>query len=555
MGRNFTGWLELKMPAELKAGTTIKLEYADMPPTERRVATANQRDEYIARDGAGQAFRSRFNYHGFRYVRVSGLSQAPSAGDAKGYMIRTAYERASTFQSSNALFNRIYELVTWTYEALTLGGYVVDCPTRERLGYGGDAGTSIETGMFNFDAGGLYNRWSINWRDAQDPKNGDVPYTAPTYPDRGGGGPMWSGFAITLPWHLYIQYSDRRILETSYPSVSKLLEFWQTKTEGNLLQPYVSWGISMPQWNYLGDWVTPRRQQRGGPRDQVASKFINNCYYLYNLQLAVKMANLLGRKQDADAWSERASQLSRTLHEQFYNAAEKTYATGEQPYLAFPLFTGVTPEGLRNDVRQKLEHMIRVENKGHLDGGMHGTYFLLKQLQQDHRDDLIFEMTNKTTFPSWGYMLEQGATTAWESWSGGGSRIHDTLISIGAWFIQGVGGIQIDEQSPGFRHFLLKPAVTGDLRSAQTSYRSIRGRIVSNWRVEGGDLAVDVTIPPGATATLWLPATNPESVTEGGKGASEAEAVRFQKMEGGRAVYALESGSYRFVSKGAGRGE
>ena len=113
--------------------------------------------------------------------------------------MRTSYGRAGEFESSDDLMNRIYRLVTWTYECLTLNGYIVDCPTRERLGYGGDAGTSIETGLFNFDTGGLYSRWAANWRDAQDPQTGDLPYTAPHYPDQGGGGPMWSGFVVTIP--------------------------------------------------------------------------------------------------------------------------------------------------------------------------------------------------------------------------------------------------------------------------------------------------------------------------------------------------------------------
>ena len=123
--------------------------------------------------------------------------------------IHTAYERAGEFNSSNELLNQIYAMVTRTYESLTLGGYVVDCPTRERLGYGGDAGTSIETGMLNFSAGGLYSRWLANWRDAQDP-TGSLPHTAPNYQDQGGGGPMWGGMVVTLPWQMYLQYGDRR---------------------------------------------------------------------------------------------------------------------------------------------------------------------------------------------------------------------------------------------------------------------------------------------------------------------------------------------------------
>jgi alpha-L-rhamnosidase len=119
--------------------------------------TFNQRDEVVG-NGDPVTFRSRFNYHGFRYVHVTGVNSAPAVSDVTGYLIRTAYHRAGEFTSFNQLLNQIYQMVTRTYEDLTLGGYVVDCPTRERLGYGGDAGTSFETGMFNFSSGGLYTQ-------------------------------------------------------------------------------------------------------------------------------------------------------------------------------------------------------------------------------------------------------------------------------------------------------------------------------------------------------------------------------------------------------------
>src|SRR5690242_14802537 len=139
MGRNFVGWFELKLPADTTDGRQIRLEYADHTPAPNRFMTFNQRDEYVTSAARGQVIRERFNYHGFRYVQISGLAQKPELSDIKGYMIRTAYQPAGSFESSNDLLNRIYRTTTWTYENLTLGGYVVDCPTRERLGYGGDA--------------------------------------------------------------------------------------------------------------------------------------------------------------------------------------------------------------------------------------------------------------------------------------------------------------------------------------------------------------------------------------------------------------------------------
>ena len=502
MGKNYVGWLELNLPADTAAGANIKIEYADWTPTSGRWATFNQRDEYVTRAGA-QTIRSRFNYHGFRYAHVTGLRIAPSGDDVKGSAIRTGYDRASEFESSSDYLNRLYRTVTWTWECLSLGGYVVDCPTRERLGYGGDSGTSIETGLINYDSGGLYNRWSDIWRDAQDPTTGDLPYTAPNYPDQGGGGPMWSGFMVTMPWQVYQQYGDRRVLEKNYPAIRKWLAFADSKTVNHILEPYVSIGIRMRQWNYLGDWVTPRREGvTDAAREPAGARFINNCHYLYTLQLASKIAAILGESQDAAMYRERAATLSRVLQEKFYDAAKGLYATGEQPYLALPLLLHVTPPELHDSVMKTLEQTILAKNRGHIDAGMHGTYFLLKELMAEDRNDLIFTMASQTTYPGWGDMLRQGATTIWEDWSGG-SHIHDCLISIGTWFVEGIGGIHMDESAPGFRHFAIKPGVVGDLTFAHARYRSIHGWIASDWRIENGVLHLEVTVPPGTTATVY----------------------------------------------------
>jgi alpha-L-rhamnosidase len=538
MGRNFTGWLEIKLPPTPR-GSLVKLEYSDqMEPDKpapgaapepdhmdagRRSAPAptnaspgrgrggnptvfpntfNQRDEIVG-NGEALTFRSRFNYHGFRFVRIIGLERAPEVSNATGYPIRTAYDRAGEFTSSNDLLNRIYQMVTRTYEALTLGGYVVDCPTRERLGYGGDAGTSMETGMFNFSVGGLYSRWLSNWRDAQD-ASGSLPHTAPNYPNQGGGGPMWGGMVVTLPWQMYLQYGDRGVLEANYPMMRKWLGYLAQESADSLLVNHTSHAMSIEVWNFLGDWLTPKGSFRGTSPDPRPAQLINSAHYLYQLQLAAKIAAVLGKDSDSAAYAAQAADVAKAIQQRFYNAADHSYGNGDAIQEAFPLLTGAVPAELRAGVIGRLENTIRVENNGHLDTGMHGTYFLLKYLMEAGRNDLIFGMTNTTEYPGWGYMLANGATTSWEGWTGQ-SHIHDTLLSIGAWFTEGVAGIQSDGTSPGFRHFVIRPAVVGDLTFARARYRSIHGDIVSDWRIEKGAFRLNVTLPPGTTATVFLP--------------------------------------------------
>ncbi len=527
MGRNFTGWLEISLPPVPK-GSTVLLEYSDqMEPDKPAPGTAaapaaapakpgrggnptvfpftfNQRDEVVGSGGA-VTFRSRFNYHGFRYVRVVGLEAAPAASAVRGYLIRTAYGRAGEFTSSNQLLNRIYEMVTRTYEALSLGGYVVDCPTRERLGYGGDGGTSMEVGMFNFATGGLYNSWLANWRDSQEPVTGSLPHTAPHYPDRGGGGPMWGGFVVTLPWQMYLQYGDREVLETNYPMIRKWLGYLDSQASGDLLLDHKSHAMSMQTWNFLGDWLTPKGSFRGASPPAQA---INSVHYVHQLQLASRIARVLGKEVEAAAYDARAAAVSRAIHQRFYNPADHSYTNGDSVQLAFPLHTGVVPPELRKAVMDRLEHTITIRNRGHVDTGMHGTYFVIKYLTEADRSDLVFEMANKMDYPGWGYMLANGATTAWESWTGQ-SHIHNTLLSIGLWFTEGIAGIRSDERGPGFKRFVIKPAVVGDLTFARARYRSIQGEIVSDWRIENGTFRLSVTVPPGTAATVHVPGSGP----------------------------------------------
>lgn len=493
-------------------------------------------------------FCSRFNYHAFSLVRITGLSRPPTLEDARGFLIHTAYTPVADFACSSELLNRIYQTVTWTYRCLTMGGYVVDCPHRERLGYGGDAGTSLETGMFSFATGALYSKWTADWRAAQDPKTGDLPYTAPNYQDQGGGGPMWSGFIVTLPWQLYLQYGDRRILEVSYPSIQKWLAFAESKTVDHVLEFYQSYGMRMREWNFLGDWVSPRHsaQEQDPARGALTAPFINNCHYLYTLQLAAKMAAALGKTDDAALFEKKAAAVRHALHARFYEPSTHGYAGGAQPYLAFPLLVDIVPADLRSAVAKNLEQTILVKNSGHIDAGMHGLYFLLKYLMEQDRNDLIYQMVSKRDYPSWGYMLDHGATTIWEDWAGSMSHIHDTLISVGSWFIQGIGGIRIDEKSPGFRHFFIKPGIVGDLTFARARYRSPYGTITSNWRLQNGTLHLDVTVPPGTTATVYLPTDNPGAVTEGQHPAAQSPGVRAVGAEKGKALFEVDSGEYAF---------
>lgn len=177
-----------------------------------------------------------------------------------------------------------------------------------------------------------------------------------------------------------------------------------------------------------------------------------------------------------------------------------------------------------------------------------GTYFLIEYLRGIGRDDLLFTIISRNTFPGWGFMLAEGATTFWEQWNGYYSHIHSCFASPGGWFYQSLAGIQTGPAAPGFKHSLIKPALVGDVTWVKAHHDSIHGRIVSNWRRAGDQLTMDVTIPANTTATVFVPAKTAASVTESGGAAAAAPGVKFLSFNSGVAAYEVGGGNYRFQS-------
>jgi alpha-L-rhamnosidase len=220
----------------------------------------------------------------------------------------------------------------------------------------------------------------------------------------------------------------------------------------------------------------------------------------------------------------------------------------EQAYKCFPLLVDVVPPPEKSNVLAKLESGILVQCRGHLDSGMLGTYFLIEYLSTIRRDDLLFTMVNQKTYPGWGFMVDQGATTMWEQWNGYSSQIHSCFTSAAGWFHTGLAGIRPDPAAPGFKRIVIRPAVVGDLTWVKSSYRSIHGLIVCNWARKDGAFTLDVTIPANTTATVYVPSRRAQSVTEGGRPADAAEGVKYLRTEDGCSVFVVGGGKYSFAS-------
>jgi alpha-L-rhamnosidase len=499
-----------------------------------------QLSEFVSTGKPGEVFEHKFNYAGFRYVLVEGLPVAPKKEDAVAMLVESDLEPVGAFECSNELFNRISRVNQWTQRSLNLGGYFVDCPHRERLGYG-DGQVAAEGFMMSFGSYGFYRKWLTDWRIRQD-ADGSMPHVAPF--GKGGGGPGWPGLLSAITWRHYLYYGDKRVLEENYDAIRRFVDNLETRSKDGVLRAYGG------QWGFIGDWVPPERgMDTNNWPSRPAAELFNNCYRIQQLETLKNIASVLGKKDEVERCEARMATARAAVHAAFFDKAAGNYGIDEQAYYVMPLLAGVAPESERPALLQKLEKNILEKNKGHLDTGMLGTYFMMEYLRAIGRNDLVFTMFNQTAYPGWGYMLEQGATTLWEQWNGFWSHIHSCFTSPDNWFYQGLAGIQTDPAAPGFKNTIIKPSIFGDVSWVKSHHESPYGRIVSNWKREGKKLTMDVTIPPNSTGTIFVPAKDAAGVTESGKPAGEAVDVKFLRMENNAAVYAVGLGNYQFQSQ------
>lgn len=554
-GKNLTGRLRMKVAGP--AGTEIRFVYYASHTGDPRKLDENfrQSDRYVCCGGSDEEFSSQFNWRAFRFVEVTGLGRRPSDCDAVAELIATDLPRSGTFECSDAVLNRLHALVVHTHRCVTLGGIQVDCPHRERLGYGAEGQGALAQAVYNFDAAAFYAKWARDFRDGQDPDSGLVYYTAP-FRIHSGGGPAWSGACIVYPWNVYLFYGDKRVLAEGYPAMRRWLAWLDAHSTDGLLRPY---GLpTMNIWQYLGDWASPRRPDDTLPCNghwtrPEENRVFNDLHHYLQVTLTARIADVLGLADDARSYREKAAAIKQAIHRAYFDPQTARYTQGEQQqtYLAFPLLLDIVPAEHRDRVLGNLVDDIVRKRDGHLDFGVLGGVYTLASLVREGRSDLIYGMVTQPAWPSYRYMMDQGATTLWEHWRPGDSSIHNSFLAIGGWFYCGLAGISPDPDAPGFRHVILRPQPVAGVTWAKATYASMYGTIESRWQVEGGQFKLEVAVPPGSTATVYVPAPNLESVTENGKPAAKAGGVQPGGMEAGRAVFQLQSGRYTFVSAAA----
>ncbi|HTN68432.1 MAG TPA: family 78 glycoside hydrolase catalytic domain [Dysgonamonadaceae bacterium] len=496
MGKNLAGWFEITFTG-LSESQEVVMEYSDHLDDEGQIVNQGQKDYYIASGSGQEVFNNKFNYHGFRYVKISNLDKSPELSSMKAHLIHTDFESTSHFECSDPELNRIHDMIFYTMRCLSLGGYLVDCPQIERLGYGGDGNASTITAQTMFNMAPLYNNWLQAWSDVIR-EDGSMPHTAPN-PYRAGGGPYWCGFIISASWNTYQNYGDVEILEKYYPVMQKWLEYVEKYTVDGLLKrwpdtDYRSW--------YLGDWATPEGIDQ---TNEKSVDLVNNCYISVCFDQMSKIAQVLGKTESSQEYLKRKDELNKIIHETFFDESNVLYGTGSQIDFVFPMLAGVVPANLINDVTNALILQTEEDFHGHLATGLVGVPVIMEWAAKTNKPDFIYSMLKKKTYPGYLYMLENGATTTWEHWNGERSRIHNCYNGVGQWFYQAVGGIRAIDGEVAYREFLIHPQIPEGITWAKTQFNSPRGIIAVNWNLSADNIEMEIEVPVGSTAKLCRP--------------------------------------------------
>ena len=540
MGQMFSGWAKLTVRGP--AGATVTMRYSERLGAGGDIDTSNmdksiksgsfQTDMYILKGQGLEEYEPSFTYHGFQFVQVSGFPGKPTLSSLLGRVAHTALGRQGEFACSNDLLNRIQRLVLWSTRC-NYHGIPTDCPHREKNGWTGDAMLSAEQALYNFDAASSYTKWMEDFRDEQRP-SGQLPGIVPTggWGYNWGSGPAWDSTYTHIPWYLYRYRGDLRILARHYAGMKRYLEFMTTMATGHI----VSFG--------LGDWCPPRARQSTMTPVAVTS----TGYYYANARILANAAKLLGKSADAGKFERLARQIKKAFIARFYNKKTGTITGEQQTSLACALYQGLLDPPEAQKTLAALEAEIKKRDY-HIDCGILGAKYVMHALHDHGRDDLACAIATRKGYPGWEHWIASGATTLWETWEGEHSRIHHMFSDIGAWFYRALAGIDLFPDQPGFKRFIVRPSVAGDITWARAAHCCPYGWIRNEWRRTGKKFMMNVTIPPNTTAEVHLPAKDAAAATESGRPAGKAPAVRFLRMENNRAVFDVGSGRYRFASR------
>ncbi len=493
-------------------------------------------NSYICSGRVLESYAPRFNWFVFSGVELSNWPGELRPDQITAEVVHTQIEKSAVFETSNQLFNDINRIWRRSQTDNMHGGIASDCPHRERNAYTGDGQVACTTVMHNYDARSFYHKWIQDILGAQNPKTGYVPNGAPWEPGCGGG-VAWGAAMCIIPWEFYLHYGALDILQDNCEGMKGYVRYMQkwVDEDGIMFSQILDKKKGTPlKWFNLGDWSMPGKG--------VPDNLVHTFYFWRCADITAKAARRIGHDEEAEVYADLAEKTRQAFQKRFYQKDKGSYGTGGANIFALEM--GV-PRWQQESVISALKANIKA-NKGHLDTGIFGTQFFFEVLTKNGLHDLAYNAMNKRTQPSFGFWLEQGATTTREDWDSTGSHNHPMFGGALTWFYRSLAGMNADPEHPGYEHVIFKPHPVKDLSYVKYVNNTVRGKAGVVWRQKNGEFTMRVIVPVGSTATVYVPAQDQKQVYEGGVIASKAREVRFLRQEGDYAMYKVSSGSYVF---------
>ncbi|WP_405709852.1 MULTISPECIES: family 78 glycoside hydrolase catalytic domain [unclassified Streptomyces] len=550
-GQNLAGRVRLTV-RRLAAGARVVIRHAEVLDGSRRLYTANLRTaaatDVLVGDGREYiVFEPRFTYHGFRYAEISGIPEL-TGSDVVAVALHSDTPWAGEFDCSDAELRRLHDCVAWGQRS-NFVSVPTDCPQRdERLGWLADAQVFLPTAALNADVAAFFTKWLRDVDDARTPDGGFTNVAPRLVGVADEGAPGWADAGVIIPWHLYRVYDDPRFLSRALEGMCAWVDLIHRHNTGLVWRSRVG--------PHFSDWLAPGTPT---PRDVVAT-----AHFAHSARLTARAAEALGQTDVGERYHRLADDIRRTFTEHFVTAEEAVEGlrvrvagdtqTGYLLALAFELL----PAGLAGAAARRLAELVESAGPALLTGFL-GVTLAAPVLDAHGRADLAHALLLRDEVPSWRFPLRHGATTIWERWDGWtpgtgfrapsmNSFNHYALGSVGEWLYRGVAGLDQAPDSTGYRTLRIRPR-PGGLRHASARYESVRGTVSVTWERQGGRIALRVLVPPGATAEVYVPTTDPGSVRESGLVPDAGDRhITAVSTAADHVLYRVSSGAYRFTA-------
>ena len=542
-GQELAGWCRLKIAG--KKDMHIRVKHAEILLNSGEVDMSNlwgipQQDDYILNEEKTQTLTPHFTYHGFRYVQVSGLETPPDSSTITAISMHNNVSETGQFVSSNPLYNKLMETSIWTQRNLMFD-IPNGCAARsERLGWTGDLRPCVQSLIYNMDAASFLEKYAQDMRDDQT-LDGRFTDIAPQFHLENTnicvGSPGWADAGVSMPYQAYINYGDKKMLQDHYPAARRWVEFLLSKN------PNFIWEQNRGMdW---GDWIS------AGP---ATPKVIGSTAFFANdADLLSRMARVLGKKEDEIKYKRLFENIKKAFKARFVSEeghiAERPNDADVQGSYALAIRFNLLDKSLHTKAVKRLSQLVN-DNKGHLTTGFWSSIEMLLALSENNQHQTATRVVQTETRPSWGYMLKAGGTTFWESFDADKRNLslnHWTYSSIGEWLWNNVAGLRVDENSPGYKHFYIEPKPEHVDDFCDAKYESVNGTIKISWKFSADKFVLNLSVPPGSSATLRIPAFT-GNITESENTLSKVNEIKLVKKDRSGTTLEIQSGTFNIVA-------